>query len=171
MTARQRIVEILVQDKKNQLASDANFARHVLTSGFPGFANMSASQLRCMVCDAALESNEGMGLLLREMAQEELLSVLPSRPAADILALSFASADPLQALAAEIRHYFQNEASPAMVKVMLETLGPLAESMRAEDDFKALDTLNAIQLRRLIPVSFALREHVRSLLATLEGQS
>lgn len=171
MTARQRIVEILVQDKKNQLASDADFARHVLTSGFPGFANMSASQLSCMVRDASLDSQEGVSLLLRELAQDEPLSVSPPLPASSLLTIPVAGADPLQALASKIRRYFQKEASPAMVKVMLETLGPLAESMRAEDNFKALDTLNATQLRRLIPVSFALREHVRSLLATLEGQS
>lgn len=129
---------------------------------------MSASQLRCMVCDAGLDLQNGMGLLLHELAKEEPLIMSSLRPAPKIQTLANSASNPLQALASEIRHYFQNEASPAMVNVMLETLGPLAESMRAENNFKALDTLTATQLRRLIPVSFALREHVRALLLTLE---
>ena len=170
MTARQHIVDILVEDKLGQLTNDADFARHVLSSGFPGFMNMSASQLRCMVCDAGLESLEGMGLLLHELAQEEPL-LTPATRSKDGLDLPVAGADPLLALAAEIRRYFQNEAPAPMVKLMTENLGPLGESIRAEDDFKALDTLNATQLRRLTPVTLGVRERVQSLLAALEGQA
>lgn len=169
MTARQDIVDILVEDKLGQLTNDADFARHILASGFPGFINMSASQLRSMVCDAGLESQAGMGLLLHELAQEEPLLTRATR-SENVLELPVAGADPALALAAEIRRYFQNEAQPAMVKVMLETLGPLADTVRAEDGFAQLDALTPAQLRRLIPVSFGLRPRVQALIAALEGQ-
>ena len=68
MTARQRIVDILVQDKLNQLLNDKDLATHILTRGFAGFANLSVSQLACMVADAGLDRQEGMGLLLHELA-------------------------------------------------------------------------------------------------------
>lgn len=170
MTARQDIVDILVEDKLAQLANDADFARHILTSGFAGFINLSASQLRAMVCDAGLESRDGMGLLLHELSQEEPLLTRATR-SESILELPVAGADPVLALAAEIRRYFQNEAQPTMVKVMLETLGPLADSIRAEDGFALLDALTPAQLRRLIPVSFGLRPRVQALIAALEGQA
>lgn len=170
MTARKRIVDILVEDKLWHLATDQQLARHILTSGFPGFDNMSASQLQCMVCDAGLDLREGMGVLLHDLAEAEPLVVVPTAPPAAMDALPIDGADPLKALAQEIRYFFQNEASsPVLVKVMLETLGPQAASVRAEDDFKGLDNLSASQLRRLVPVSFALRDRVRTLLAQLEG--
>lgn len=171
MTARQDIVNILVEDKLGQLLNEADFARHVLTNGFPGFSQMSASQLRAMVCDAGLEMRDGMGLLLHELSQQEPIFAPGSRPAEVGLALPIAGADPRLALATEIRRYFQNEATPVMVKVMLETLGPLADTVRAEDDFKALDELTAAQLRRLVPISFALRDSVRTLIAAIEEQA
>lgn len=167
MTARQRIIDILVADKQSQLTSDSDFARHVLTRGFPGFSNMSASQLQCTVCDARLDLREGMGLLLHELAQEELLPTPKSSIADNAMDLPVFSADPRLNLATEIRRYFQHEASPAMVNVMLETLGPLAESMSAEDNFKALNGLSAAQLRRLVPMSLALRDRVRALLVAV----
>ena len=170
MPARQEIVDILVNDKIRQLASDADFARDMLSRGFPGFINMSASQLRYMVCAAGLESREGMGLLLHELSQEE--SILTRAPRnQEGITLPVTSVDPLRALSTELRRYFQNEASAPMVKIMLETLGPLSDSVRADDHFKALDELTATQLRRLIPVSLGLRERVRRLLAALEEQA
>lgn len=170
-TARQEIVAILVDDKLSQLANDLDFARHVLTRGFPGFSNMSASQLNCMVCDAGLDLREGMGLLLHKLAQSEPLMVRPAILSNDqLFSLPVDGVDPRKALAQEIRYFFQNEASsPVLVQVMLDTLGAQATSVRAEDDFKGLDELTVGQLRRLVPVKLALRERVRDLLSQLDG--
>lgn len=170
LSARQKIVGILVDDKLSQLVNDIDFARHVLTSGFAGFSNMSASQLNCLVCDAGLDLREGMELLLHELTQSESLvarsAVLSN---GQRLSLPVDNVDLRTALANEIRYFFQNEASPTLVQVMLETLGTQATSVRAEDNFNGLHELTADQLRRLVPVTLAVREHVRDLLARLEA--
>lgn len=168
MTARQDIITILLDDKMAQLSTDKELAHHLLSKGFPGFENMSASQLRCMVCDAGLELLDGMGVLLHELSLEEPL-VVPSTTVAD-LPLAPVDADPRLALAGEIRRYFQQEASPALVLVMLETLGPLGQTVKAENDFEGLNALDVAHLRRLVPVAFAQRERVRALLQTLEAE-
>lgn len=168
LTARQEIVAILVDDKLSQLANDLDFARHVLTRGFPGFSNMSASQLNCMVCDAGLDLHEGMGLLLHKLAHENPAK-LSTAPLASQFHGQDNNADPLKALAQEIRYFFKNEASsPELVRLMLNTLGPQANSVHGGDDFKGLDTLTAGQLRRLVPVKLAIRERIQMLLSKLE---
>ena len=166
MTARQRIVDILVQDKLDQLMGDTALATHILTRGFAGFANLSASQLACMVADAGLDRQEGMGLLLHELAIVEPTAA----PAPTAASIPIDAPNPLRQLAGEIRQFFQHEASPALVGTMRETLGPLAESVHGGNDYEGLDHLTSLQLRRLVPVSFAQRPHIRALLQILEKQ-
>ena len=166
MTARQRIVDILVQAKLNQLLNDKNLATHILTRGFAGFANLSASQLACMVADAGLDRQEGMGLLLHELAIAEPTAA----PAPTAASIPVDAPNPLRQLAGEIRHFFQNEASPALVATMRETLGPLSESVHGGNDYEGLNHLTSLQLRRLVPISFAQRPHIRALLQTLESE-
>lgn len=132
---------------------------------------MSASQLNCLVCDAGLDLREGMGLLLHELAQSEHLAARPAVLLNDqLLSLPINGVDPLNALAQEIRYFFKHGASsPELVRLMLDTLGPQAESVHGGDDFKGLDTLTAGQLRRLVPVKLAIQERVRDLLTRLDG--
>ena len=171
LTARKKIIALLVEDKMDNFVKNRDLARHALTNGFPGFDNMSVSQLRCMVRDAGLNSCEGMRLLLQELAQKEPIvgrTVVPLP--SPIFYLPIDSTDPLKALAQEIRYFFENDASsPFWVQLMLDTLGTQAEAVRAEDDFKGFDQLTASQLRRLVPVTPARRDRVRDLLAQLEG--
>ena len=164
MTARQRIVDILVQAKLNQLLNDKNLATHILTRGFAGFANLSVSQLACMVADAGLDRQEGMGLLLHELA------IVEPTAAPTAASIPIDAPNPLRQLAGEIRQFFQHEASPALVGTMRETLGPLSESVHGGNDYEGLNHLTSLQLRRLVPISFAQRPHIRALLQTLESE-
>ena len=156
MNTKQRIIEILVNYKTNQLRSDRVFARRLLTEGFAGFANMNSQQLRTIAGEAGLEFQDDMTLLLHQLLAEEALQ----NPIPKKIEIS----NPLLALADEIRRYFNEDASPAMVHLMLEKLGRSAKSVEAHDNFKGLDALDASQLRKVTPVSLSLRENVRALL-------
>lgn len=74
MTIHQRIIEILVKDKQEQLSNDPDFLRQVLADGFQGFSKMNASQLHAAVYDAGLDTHDDMEQLLQELSKKDPLS-------------------------------------------------------------------------------------------------
>lgn len=69
MTAREEVLDILIDDKVDQLLGDRGFAQSVISNGFPGFSTMSNSELRQMVIDAGLDRRDCMPALLKKLGK------------------------------------------------------------------------------------------------------
>lgn len=172
-STRETILSMLVEDRMlHAKTKHADFIRHILANGFVGFNNMSITQLSEYFRDSRFDLEDGADWWLHLMQQEEAAKLPPApAPVETSPGYTVVTTDPKHALAHEIRKFFQNEASPALVKVMIETLGPLASTVTPQTNYEGLNALSTAQLRRLVPVSFALRDNIRHLLSLLEGDA